>query len=122
MTPLEEELKKVFRKEEPPEDFLRKVMAQMEQEALQQKPFWTRWRSYFLAPSLRWVAVPAMLLLLAGGVWLKIREAQLERAEGELAKHQVMLALQIASNKLNHAQMLVRQKALVFTSAEDQKR
>jgi hypothetical protein len=52
----------------------------------------------------------AAVLICAGGITgLQIERARQERARGEKAREQVMLALRIAGTKLNQAQNHVRQ-------------
>lgn len=57
---------------------------------------------------MRWAAAAALAgALLAGGI--QYRRVQRERAEGEAAKQQLMLALRIASSKLQLAKAKVNE-------------
>lgn len=101
MKDLENELRKVLERREPPEGFADRVLAQLEP-APTPKPGWREALiSLVHIPRLRWVAVgvAACLLLTLGA--LHYRRVQQERAAGEAAKAQVMQALRIASSKLN---------------------
>jgi hypothetical protein len=101
MKDLENELRKALERREPPDGFAERVLAQLEPAPTPK----LGWREALLSlarvPRLRWAAagVVACLLLTLGA--LHYRRVQQERAAGEAAKAQVMLALRIASKKLN---------------------
>ena len=84
MSRLDDELKLVLRREEPPPGFAGRVLAQVEARRHRR-----RW----------WMAAAAAALLLAGGV--ELEHQRRIRARGELAKQQVMLALEITGSKLH---------------------
>jgi len=67
---------------------------------------WGRLAAGFRAPRLRWAAAFAAAVLRVSG--LEYRSQRLERAEGERARREVMLALRITGSKLRLAQALVR--------------
>jgi hypothetical protein len=67
---------------------------------------WGRLAAAFRAPRLSWAAACAAVVLLAGG--LEYRSQRLERAEGERARREVMLALRITGSKLRLAQARVQ--------------
>ncbi len=116
---LEKALRAALQREEPSPDFTARVMARLgeqpEAERVEQRGervhWWQRLTGFFQMPQLQWVtAVTLSFVMLAGAFGVsKYRERQREIAEGERAKEQVMLALQIASSKLNAAQRKVRQ-------------
>ena len=106
MTPdsFDRELKNALRREEPSGDFTARVLARVAREG-ERRPWWSTW---IAGPRLRWAT--AMLLcfaVLAG--FLMQRERARERAEGEAARQQVMLALHIAGSKVKLAQAKVQQ-------------
>jgi hypothetical protein len=112
MSRFEEALREALRRQEPPEGFAGRVMARIqsrEREAagggLAIGP-WGRLLAGFRAPRLRWAAACAAAALLLGG--LEYRRQSLERAEGERASRQVMLALRITGSKLRLAQAYVQ--------------
>jgi hypothetical protein len=119
MSRLDDELKSIFRREEPSPDFADRVLARIAlQEAAPQPAKSSWWRplldltqSLRWAPQraqMRWALAGALAILLAGTAgFYRYREVQRERAEGEMARAQVMYALQIASAKLNVAQKKV---------------
>ena len=117
---LEKALRETLQLEEPTADFTERLLARIAAEervmvALQSEEVReTRWRQFlklFQMPTLRWAAAGALACLLMFSVVgvQRYREQQREIAEGERAKEQVMLALQIASSKLNTAQRKVRE-------------
>jgi len=110
MKPLDEELRSALRRLEPPPDFAKRVLARIEA-GRHPKAGWgrarlTSWMASFRLPRvarLRWIAAGALACLLAviGSVeYWRYRRA---RTEGEMARQQVILALHIASDKLNGA-------------------
>ena len=111
----EAELKQALRRAEPSPDFTARVLARIA--ALpriappQPSPSWRqRLAALFVFPQLRPLAVGALAcVLVAAGVGVhRYREYQRMKAEGETAGAQVVLALQIASAKLNAAQRKVQ--------------
>ncbi len=124
MMDLEKDLRQALRAEEPSADFTDRVMARVAQlpaKNRQEKERKNRaWLKRFLelfqpppARSMKWAMAGAMICLLAlAGLELH-RERERERlqaieiAEGEKAKEQVLLAMRIASAKLNVAQKKV---------------
>jgi anti-sigma-K factor RskA len=90
MNRFERDLKESLKRREPPPGFAERVLAHT---FATEKPGFWGWR---------WVAVAAMVLLVIGGVAL-VRE-QRRRAEDELRKQQLIVALQITSSKLNRVQ------------------
>lgn len=120
---LEKALREALQREEPSPDFTARVMARL---AEQPEPepvvrpservhWWHRltgpFMNWFQLPQLQWVTAGALVCVLLAAAFSvrQYRERQREIAEGELAKEQVMLALQIASTKLNAAQRKVRE-------------
>jgi len=122
MNRFDEELKLALRREEPSPDFTDRVMARIaelqRQEKSREKTDWLRrLMQFFQPPQMKWAmagAVAVVLLIAAFGVH-RSRENERRRlaeiAEGERAKEQVMLAMRIASAKLNVAQKKVYETA-----------
>ncbi|MCI0388925.1 MAG: hypothetical protein MOB07_09205 [Acidobacteria bacterium] len=122
MNRFEDELKMALRREEPAPGFTDRVMARIaelqRQEKSREKSDWLRrLMEFFQPPRMKWAMAGAMagVLLIAGFGWRLSRENERRRlaeiAEGERAKEQVMLAMRIASAKLNIAQKKVYQTA-----------
>ncbi len=76
------------------------------------KPHWIFQPSFFQRPFLHWAGAALAVCLLLGLGGLRYQHYLEEKREGEIAKAQVIRALQIASSKLNHAQRLVKNRAL----------
>lgn len=104
MSRFEDSLREAMRREDPGEEFTRRVLAALPPE--RKAPGWReRLAAAFRLPSMRLAAATALILLtVAGGI--SYRGAQ-ERARGEAAKEQLMLAMRIAGTKLHAAQVKV---------------
>jgi hypothetical protein len=100
---LDDALRNALRREEAPEGFALKVLARAErQNSAAQEAQRTSWLSMFSHPLLRWAALATLsICLIIGGA--HYRNLQRQRAEGEAAKQQLMLALRIAGSKLQLA-------------------
>lgn len=112
MTYTDEDLKKALRRREAPEDFTEKVLARVATQATAQTSSRREsWLNMLRQPLLRWAAAAAVsAALIGGGVHyrqLQSLKAQRERAEGEAAKQQLVLALRIAGSKLQLAKAKV---------------
>jgi hypothetical protein len=117
---LEEELKRALRRENASPKFTDRVMKHISRSAAaakrQNSSGWKGWRqrlAEYLKPArMKWVvagATACLLIITALGVH-RYREQQraiAEIAEGERAREQVILAMRIASAKLNNAQKKV---------------
>ena len=102
MKHLENELRNALRREEPPEGFAERVLAQAT-ETKQISPI-----NVFARAGFRWALAGALCLLLAvAGV--EYWQRKQEKAQGEAAKAQLMLALRITANKLQLAQERIHQ-------------
>ncbi|MFN0124241.1 MAG: hypothetical protein ACKV2V_27390 [Blastocatellia bacterium] len=104
---LENQLKSALRRREAPPDFADRVLAQVAELPARITP-WTRFLAMFRLPSVRFAMAGALacLLVMAGLTVFRQRQERL-RAEGELARAQVMFAFQIASSKLNRAKQKI---------------
>ncbi len=101
---LDLELKRALRRETPPPDFVARVMRRIDKSAGAETSAQTR-----VAVLHPWRAVAAAGLLTAFlGGWAG-REAAVQRAKGERAREEVLLALRITSEKLRDAQTHVRE-------------
>src|SRR5262245_3571254 len=122
---LEKALREALQREEPSPDFTARVMARVAEQPQVERvvqhsetvSWWQRLTGLFQVSQLRWATVGAMacLLVMAGFGVHRYREQQrqlaIERAEGERAKEQVLLALQITSAKLNVAQQKIKESS-----------
>jgi len=106
---LEDALRNAVRREDAPEGFVLKVLARAEQQnSAANDAQRTSWLSIFSQPALRWAAVAAVTIAMAIGT-IYYRNLQRQRAEGEAAKQQLMLALRIAGSKLQLAKEKVNE-------------
>jgi coenzyme F420-reducing hydrogenase beta subunit len=102
MKRLEDELRHAMQREELPEGFAERVLARTA--ATKQ----STWISLFASRGLRWALAGAMCLVMAVA-GMEYRRAQEERARGEAAKAQLMLALHITANELQFVQAKLQQ-------------
>jgi hypothetical protein len=112
MTYSDQELKNALQRQEAPEGFSERVLARLAQQNSPQAKPRASWRNFFTQPFVRWATAAAMCTaLIAGG--LHYRQVQLkaerERAQGEAAKQQLVLALRIAGSKLQLAKAKVHE-------------
>ena len=96
MNRLEQELKQALRREEPSPGFADRVLARAANE-----PRRTRWWE-FRPPAFRWAAAAVAVALVAALVY--DQRGRRERAAGEQAKQQLILALRITGSKLQFTQ------------------
>ena len=108
MNPLDDELRAALTRREPSADFTRRVMQRIEGEKALRRSWWAGFTRASRVPALRWAASAMACLALVVGI-VEYRRYQRVKAEGEMARAQVMLALQIASSKLNVALAPVQQ-------------
>ena len=101
MERFEQQLKDALGREEPPLGFAARVAARTREQG--RKSWWSR----VFAARLRWATALAVCVVMLGGILVQ-RERQRERTEGEAAKQQVKLALQIAGSKVRLAQNMVQ--------------
>lgn len=122
MKRFEDELRAALRAEEPAPDFTARVLKRVAdlpaapgQKKSREKIDWRqRIAEFFQPPQLKWAVAGAMaVLLISGSVgvyrYRAHQRAMAEIAEGQRAKEQVMLAMRIASHKLNVAQKKVQE-------------
>lgn len=104
---LEDQLRSHLRRQDPPSGFAERVLEAIDPGATAAGRREPRW---WLRPwTLRWVTAGlATALLLFFGV-LQYRDYHRTRLQGEMAKQQLLLALHIASSKLNEAQRIVQE-------------
>jgi hypothetical protein len=107
MNRFDELLKTVLQRTEPPLGFAERVLARVEHPAMvTPKEERLPWFHIFNAPFIRWAALATVSALLIVGT-VDYRNVRRERAEGEAAKKQLMLALHIAGSKLQLAKSKV---------------
>ena len=101
MDRFEEQLKNALRRESPASGFASRVQARVAREAHRKNPR----RNWF--PRLRWaIAIVVLCVGLLGG--LEYQHMREEKARGEAARQQVMVALRLASSKIQFVQSKVQ--------------
>ncbi len=105
MSQFDDELKRALERMEPPEGFTERVLARVAAER-RRPSFRERLAAWLTGPRLQWAVAGALCLLIVAGVGYQ-RHAE-RQAEGERAKEQVMLALQITAHEIHIAQQGVR--------------
>jgi hypothetical protein len=106
MDRFEEALKQALHRREAPEGFAQRVLARAADPPVAAS-FWDTCRGWFRLPALRWSAAVAMTLVLMFGV--QYAAEQRRRAQGELARQQVLTAMRITAGKLDRARSMVLQ-------------
>jgi hypothetical protein len=105
MSHLEDQLKSALGRKEPAEDFTQRVLLGIA------RPAPRSWLDELVIllrpPRLQWVAASFVILVVPFAALEYRRERQV-RAQGEMAKQQLMLAMKIAGAELHHAQQQVQ--------------
>jgi hypothetical protein len=106
--PIEDELRHALRRQEAPPDFAEQVLARIARQSSIRQIAPNSWWSIFTQPLVRWTAITATAAsLVIGGI--HYRTVERDRARGEAAKQQLMLALRIAGSKLQLAKARVNE-------------
>ena len=112
---LDDALKNALRRQEAPGGFADRVLARVaNQNSTEESTRRGAWLVFFTQPLVRWGALAAIATAMIMGV-VHVRTVQRERAEGEAAKQQLMLALRIAGSKLQLAKAKVNEINAVET-------
>lgn len=101
MKPLDDELRNLLKRKEPPEGFTNRVLERLES----QPPRLTlarRLSALLRRPVVRWVAVPVACAMAALAV-VQYQHQQRMNAQAEQASREAILALQITNEKLDAA-------------------
>lgn len=106
MNHFEKQLRSAMRGCDPPAGFAERVMAQIHYDADREPQrkivSWNWWLK------LRWVAIPALAVVLVCGFWFRAYEQRQQEKEALAARQQVMLALRITGSKLRMAKAKVK--------------
>lgn len=104
MSRLEDALREALKREDPGEEFTRRTL----ERAAALRPRESVWRRWLRPPAWRWAAAGALACTLV--VFSGIRYERAQRAQGEEAKQELMLALKITGTKLHATrEKIVRQ-------------
>jgi hypothetical protein len=102
---LEHELRQALRREEAPAGFAERVLAKAQAQATPES-WWQRWVRGLQAGALRYATVAVLVVATVVGA-VEYKRHEQDRRQGEFARQQLMLALRIASGKLQYAQAKV---------------
>lgn len=118
MSRLDDELKKMFHRREPSEDFADRVLARIALQKVAPQPEKSSWWRPLLAylnpfetrrGPMRLAMVGALVcVIVAALAFDRYRTRERVRSEGEAARAQVIFAMQLASSKLNAVQRKVQ--------------
>ena len=101
MKPLDDQLRELFRRKEPPEGFAERVMARIGAEP-PRLPAQQRVSTLFWRPMLRWVAVAAVVSVVVAGI-SRYQQQKRMQAQAEQASQQAMVALRITNAEIEAA-------------------
>jgi len=114
MSYLEDDLKMALRRAEPSEDFTERVLARLHAPA-RKRNLWEEFTVLFFPPRLQWVALRVVASIAIPFAALQYHKEQKLRAEGAMAKQQLVFAMRVAGSKLHH----VQRKVLEMTQTEN---
>ena len=97
---LDDRLRSLLVRKPPPSGFSDRVMRRIGPGTASR---WKWWHSMFAAAGLRWAAGAALACILMTAAALKYRAYRQAQTQGEIARAHAILALRIASAKLNLA-------------------
>lgn len=123
----EDTLKRALRRQEAPDGFADRVLARAAEQnsAESRRGHRDSWWRVFAQPVVRWATVAALAAaLVTGGLHyrqVQYDKAERERAQGEAAKQRLMLALRIASSKLQLARSKVNEINAEQTANHEEK-
>jgi hypothetical protein len=95
--PLEDVLRQALRQVDPPPGFADRVIRRASRGTVRTGIGSGAW--------IRWATAAALVVGVSGGLWYRAEERR--RAEGEEARRQVLLGLQIAGSKLHAVQLKI---------------
>ncbi len=107
MKHLEEELRKALQRKEAPSGFADRLSRRIEAGELTSESRWRRQRTGWSLPRMGWLGAAAMICLMIGLGILQYRSYRTRMTEGAYARDQLLLALQIAGDKVSLAQRRV---------------
>jgi len=100
---LERELRTALTRRQPSPGLSERILARVEEP---RESWWPRLVAPFRLPVMRWAVTCLMVVSIAGGTFVYQRHQQ-EVARGLAAKQQLMIALHIASSKMQSVQYKV---------------
>jgi multidrug efflux pump subunit AcrA (membrane-fusion protein) len=101
MKPLDNDLKNLLRRKDPPEGFAERVMARLATEP-SRTTLAQRLSAIFRPPALRWAAVAAACVVVVLGIVRYVHQQRMQ-AQAELASAQATFALRITNEEIDIA-------------------
>jgi hypothetical protein len=102
MKPLDDELRNVLRRKEPPAGFAERVMARLETTP-RSMTLVHRVSALFARPMLRWALVATVVCVVVVASIFRYQHQQQTRAQAERASQQAILALRITNEEIDAA-------------------
>jgi hypothetical protein len=102
MKPLDDELRNVLRRKEPPAGFAERVMARLETTP-RSMTLVHRVPALFARPMLRWALVATVVCVVVVASIFRYQHQQQTRAQAERASQQAILALRITNEEIDAA-------------------
>jgi ribosomal protein L30E len=102
MKPLDDELRNLLRRKDPPEGLAERVMARLERPPAR-LTIGRRVSEFFRPPVLRWAAVAAVVCVVAVASIVRYQHQQQMRAQAEQASQQAIYALRITNEEIGTA-------------------
>lgn len=101
MKPLDNELRNLLRRKDPPEGFAERVMARLDAPPPRHS-LGQGWSAIFRPPVLRWAAVAAACVIAVLGI-VRYEHEQRARAQAEQASQEAIVALRITNEEIDAA-------------------
>lgn len=102
MKPLEDELRRLLRRKEPPAGFAERVMSRLKTEP-PRSALVQRRSAFFRWPVLRWAVAAAVVCIAVVAVIVRQQQQQQMQVQAERASRQAILALRITNEQIDAA-------------------
>ena len=102
MKPLEDELRRLLRRKEPPAGFAERVMSRLKTEP-PRSALVQRRSAFFRWPVLRWAVAAAVVCIAVVAVIVRQQQQQQMQVQAERASRQAILALRIRNEQIDAA-------------------
>lgn len=107
MSYLEDDLRMALRRAEPSEDFAERVLARVNAPVPPKRAWWEDLAVLVRPPRVQWAALAVILSIMIPVASLEYRKERQLRAEGQMAKQQLVFAVRVAGSKLHSVQRKV---------------
>ena len=114
MSYLEDDLKLALKRAEPSGDFTERVLARLNAPP-RKRSWWEELAVLFQPPRVQWVALTVVASVVIPIAGIQYHKEQRLRAQGEMAKQELVFAMRMAGSKLHK----VQQKVLGMSQTEN---